>query len=259
MPRYALLVAYDGSDFCGWWRQPDQLSVAAHFDQAFARLGEATAAVLGAARTDAGVHAEGQVCHVDCKRVWQADELVHALNGQLGAAVSCLAAAAVADEWHACHAASGKTYRYELDVSRSPNPLRARFSWRPPKRPVLADLAALASVMPGERDWVAFARSSDYREDYVRLLQEVQWSAAQTQPQQQCYSCHVRGTGFTYHLVRSLVGAMIATATGQCTQRDFEQALAGTRSPAADFQAPAKGLCLESVHYDVAIDWIFQR
>lgn len=258
MPRYALRIAYDGSDFHGWWRQPQQRCVASHVDQAFARLQESAAQVLGAARTDAGVHAEGQVAHVDCARNWTCDELVHALNTHVDADVSCQAAAAVADDWHACHLSSGKTYRYEIDLAQSPDPLRARYAWRPPGKIKLEQLQEIVALIPGQRDWSAFARSADAREDFERTIYEMRCVQIDGTfgPRLQI---HVRGAGFTYHLVRSLIGAAVAVVTGRCQRRDLLTALAAQASPAADFQAPAKGLCLQQVHYEVEPDWVQQH
>ena len=216
------------------------------------------AEALGAARTDAGVHAEGQVAHVDCSRAWACDELVHALNTHLDSDVSCLAAAAVDETWHACHASSGKTYRYEIDAAQSPDPLRQRYAWRPPGKLHLDRLQELAARIPGERDWSAFARSADAREDYVRDIFQMQVAevAGTFGPR---FVFTVQGKGFTYHLVRSLVGAVIAVATQRCAEADLDAALRAQASEAANFQAPAKGLCLERVHYPEMLPWTQQR
>lgn len=254
MPRYALRIAYDGTDYCGWWRQPDRPSVASMFDAAFERIGEAGAEPMAASRTDAGVHAEAQVAHVACQRAWQPHALVHALNTQLPQDIACTAAAAVADDWHAVFTARGKTYRYEIDNGHSRNPLRQRYSWRPPGKPALAALQAVAALVPGDRDWSAFARSNDPREDYRRSITTVVWTADAER-----LLCHVSGAAFTYHLVRSLVGAMCACAGGQCEVSELKKALNGEVSRATDFQAPARGLCLEQVTYDPEPAWETQQ
>src|SRR3954468_4066245 len=138
MPRYALLLAYDGTAFAGWWRQPGARTVAGELDAAFARLGEPAAAPVGASRTDAGVHAEGQVAHVDLARAWRPRALADALARQLPDDVACLGVAPVADDWPAVHEVRPKTYRYALAVGAVRDPFwAARFAWRPPRAPSL--------------------------------------------------------------------------------------------------------------------------
>jgi tRNA pseudouridine38-40 synthase len=246
MPRYALLIAYDGTGFAGWWRQPGLRTVAGEFDAALARLGESSASPVGASRTDAGVHARGQVAHVDLSRIWETSTLQRTLAAQLPADCALRAVAPVGDDWHAVHGASGKTYSYSIDNGAIGDPFRTRHAWRPPFRLDLATLNGLAALIPGRRDWRGFARRGDHREaeDFVRTITAVGWRA-----DGDLLVCTVSGDGFVYRLVRSLVGALVATAHGGCSRADLDAALAGQESPAGHQQAPAHGLCLERVTY----------
>lgn len=251
MPRYALLIAYDGTDFAGWWRQAEGRSVGAVMDAAFARLGEPSACAVGASRTDAGVHARGQVAHVDCSRTWEVAELARALARQLPPDVVCRAVATVASDWHAVHAAHSKTYRYRLDVGATfphlfaPDPFLApRISWRLPFSIALDALQRAAQPVHGELDLSAFLRRGDHREDLRTQLAQIRWY-----DRGRYRLCTVRGSRFGYRLVRSLVGGMVATASGTVTLAQWVAALHGTVNPAAQQQAPATGLCLERVHY----------
>lgn len=251
MPRHALLIAYDGSAFAGWWRQKDRRSVAGELDAAFARLGEGSAAPVGASRTDAGVHARGQVAHVDLARDWSPVGLVAALASHLPTDCVCrAAAAAVGDDWHAVHNASGKTYSYTIDNGVVADPFLARTAWRPPFRLDVSGLHAAAALVPGDRDWSAFARRGDHRSDHRRRISDVAWRDDGGR-----LICTIAGDGFTYRLVRSLVGAMVACAHGTCAQDDLQRALSGERTPAAAQQAPAHGLCLEAVRYAQEPRW----
>ena len=250
MPRIALLIAYDGTRFAGWWRQKDERSVAGELDAAFRRIGEPEAAPVGASRTDAGVHARGQVAHVDLNRAWDPQLLVMALANHLPSDCVCRAAAPVADDWHAVHGALGKTYTYTIDHGQVADPFIAPFAWRPPYRVDAAALADLATLIPGKRDWSAFGRRGDHRDDHVRTIQDLRWHQDHHR-----LICTVRGDGFTYRLVRRLVGAMIATAHGGCTRDELVAALAGTPSNAGKQHAPALGLCLETVHYASEVAW----
>ncbi len=251
MPRYAVLLAYDGTAFNGWWRQPEARSVAGVLDVAFARLGEPQAAAVGASRTDAGVHARGQVAHVDCVRSWAADELRRALTRHLPTDVACNGVARVAEDWHAVHLASGKTYRYRVDMGAQPEPFLApRISWRLPFTVELAALQAAALILPGTHNMQAFARRGDHREDLHTQLHTVRWYDVD-----RYRIAQVRGTRFTYRLVRSLIGGMVAVAHGTATSGDWQRALDGEVTPAAQQQAPACGLCLERVHYQDPPRW----
>lgn len=245
--RFALLIAYDGTDFAGWWRQPGTRTVAGVFDEAFARIGETQAQVVGASRTDAGVHAQGQVAHVTTTRAWGADDLLRALATHLPSDVACRQVATVADTWDACHDASGKTYHYTIDHGEVADPFLARFAWRPPFRLDPERLLDAALGIAGERDWSGFSRRGETRHldgDLVRRIDRVTWSVTGAR-----LSCEVTGGGFTYRLVRSLVGAMVAVANGTCSRADLDAALAGQDSPAGRQQAPARGLCLMQVEY----------
>jgi tRNA pseudouridine38-40 synthase len=249
--RFALLIAYDGSDFAGWWRQPGRRTVAGVFDEAFARVGEADARVVGASRTDAGVHAQGQVAHVTTARDWQGDELRRALAAHLPPDVSCRAVASVMDDWDACHAAVAKTYRYTIDHSETADPFLARFAWRTPFRLDPARLVETATGIAGERDWSGFSRRGETRHldgDLVRRIDHVAWALDGTR-----LRCEITGRGFTYRLARSLVVAMVAVANGTCSRADLDTALAGGESSAGRQQAPARGLCLLRVAYAQAV------
>ena len=251
MPRVALRLAYDGSGFSGWWRQEHQRTVAGVLDAALHRLGEPLAAPVGTARTDAGVHARGQVAHSDLQRSWTADEMLRALARQLPGDVACTGVALVAPDWHACHLALGKTYSYHIDHGMIADPFRTRSAWRPPFRLNLDALQAASRTIPGTRDWSGFSRRGDYREDQVRCINTMTWSETPD-----TLRCLVRGAGFTYHLVRSLVGAAVAVANATCSLADLERSLAGADTPAGHQQAPAHGLCLECVHFAEEPAWV---
>jgi tRNA pseudouridine38-40 synthase len=251
VPRYALLLAYDGTGFAGWWRQPDQRTVAGELDVACARVGEDGAQAVGSSRTDAGVHACGQLAHVDLRRSWQPGRLAAALGRHLPPDVSCLAAAAVAPDWHAVHGVRRKTYRYRIDDGPAPDPFLARTAWRVPGHLDRELLTAAALPVPGKRDWAAFVRRGDHREDTVRRLRSCRW-----QHRDGALACDITADGFILHLARSLVGGMVAVARGAVGASDWEAALAGTPTEAARQMAPAHGLCLWKIVHGAPPSWI---
>jgi tRNA pseudouridine38-40 synthase len=249
MPRFALLLAYDGTDFAGWWRQPGRRTVAGELDAACVRIGEAGAEAVGASRTDAGVHALGQLAHIDLRRAWDPPRLLQALERQLPGDLALRAVAPVADGWHAVHGVRSKTYIYRIALR--PDPFLARIAWRPPGT-LDGDLLRRCAVLaPGRRDWAAFVRRGDHREDTACRLLSCRWMQGDGQ-----WCCHLRADGFIYRLARSLVGGMVLCARGGCTLADWKAALAGETTPAATQQAPAGGLCLERVVQRERVRWV---
>ncbi len=252
--RFALQLAYDGTDFAGWWRQPDARTVAESFDVACARFGEPNARVVGVSRTDAGVHARCQVAHVDMARDYTASRLLGILATHLPSDLSCYAVAEVSPDWHACYQARHKTYRYTIANGEIPDPFMARYAWRPPYRLDVTKLISASSGIAGKRDWCGFVKRGETRQsdgDLIRDIHRVAWSA-----HGDLLHCEVTGAGFTYRLVRSLVGAMVAVAHGTCRAQDLTEALAGKTTSASAQQAPACGLCLLSVCYDPEPTWV---
>ena len=244
--RLALLIAYDGTDFSGWWRQVDQPAVATVLDAACRRLGEPGEAV-GASRTDAGVHARGQVAHLDLVRSWDPAHFGRCLNRHLPPSVRVRAAAPVADDWHAVHDVRHKTYRYRLDVRACPDPFQARFAWAMPVDESV--LATVAGLVPGRRDWTALVRRDEWRADTVCQVLRCAW--------RHCggyVDCRISADRFVYRMVRSLVGAMVQVGRGGMTEADFAAMLAGEQ--ACPHQAPAQGLRLERIAYRHAPAWV---
>lgn len=250
MPRYALLLAYDGSDFAGWWRQPGLRTVAGDLDASFARIGEAGAEPVGSSRTDAGVHARGQCAHVDLRRNWEPGRLVLALGQHLAPDLACLAAARVADDWHAVHGVRRKTYRYRLDVGVVGDPMLARTAWRIPGLDVnLLQRAALQ--VPGRRDWTAFVRRGEHRSDTTCRVLACRWRGRVG-----VLSCDLSADGFIYRLVRSLVGGMVSVARGATPLDIWRRALAGETNGVARQQAPARGLHLLRIVHRQPPRWV---
>jgi tRNA pseudouridine38-40 synthase len=242
--RYALRLAYDGTGLAGWWRQPDQPSIASLVDHAFGHLGESAVQVVGASRTDAGVHARAQVAHVDLGRPWRIPDLVRGLNRHLPSGIVCTGAAPVAEDWHAVFGVAAKTYRYAVDLAAIPDPLQARWVWRPPYRLDPTLLPTLAHHVTTLQDAGGFRRRGDAREDLGLRIRDCRWHH-----QRDRWICSLTADRFTYRLVRSLVGAMLATAQGTCRHDDFIATLAGHDTPAGHQQAPAHGLHLWHVRY----------
>lgn len=251
MPQFALRLAYDGTDFAGWWRQPGLRCVASHVDQAGMAIGEPQLHSHGIARTDGGVHARAQIARVSCQRQWSAAAFCQALNRQLDGDCRCLGAAAVDQDWDLLGAADSKTYCYRCDSTAHGDPFQRRWAWRAPLGADWQLLQKAAHLLQGRHDFRCFLRRGDYRQDTVCNLEEVRW--LQEHGQRQCW---MRGNRFIYRLARSLVGCMWSIARGSSSLNDLEHALnQGVANPATQQQAPAHGLCLEQVSLIHELNW----
>jgi tRNA pseudouridine38-40 synthase len=249
MPAYAFLIEYDGASLNAW---SGTMGRAAQIAATLTLLGEPGVRLRGASRTDAGVHARGQVADVALRRDWEPGRLVVALNHRLPEGIVVRAAARVPDGWSAPAAAVAKTYRYRLDAGavRCAD-VRRLTAWRPPLPLDPGRLEACAALLPGTRDWRGFRRRGDDRDEaWTGTVTAARWRW-----RGRWWEFTVTGSGFRYRLVRSLVGGMVAVAGRGADLEDWAAALAGTATRASCHQAPARGLHLIRIRLDPAPDW----
>jgi tRNA pseudouridine38-40 synthase len=248
MRRLRLLLAYDGTDFAGWQVQPGQRTVQGVLAAALARLkGERPVSVRGAGRTDAGVHALGQVA--DCAFTGDLDDagLAHALSRMLPDDLRVLAVDTVSDGFHARRHARAKVYVYRVDRSAHGDPFLRRYAaWRPGELDLAALERGLAQI-PGRRDWSGFTAASCTVEDRVRTVFEARYGEESALGR-----FTFVGEGFLTHMVRNLVGTLLDVGRGRFAPARIGEVLeSGDRSLAGP-TAPAAGLFLERVVYENA-------
>ena len=247
-PRGVLLeVAYDGTAFHGWASQKNARTVEETVLGAVAAIDPRVRSLRGASRTDAGVHAEGQLVAFDTTREIPARGWVLGLNQHLPEDVAVRAARAVAPGYSPRFAARGKRYRYRvlIDPVREPA-LRAR-AWRVSELDVGA-MAAEAEAALGTHDFIAFRSSGDERENTVRTLSRV---AVEREANSRIVAVVVEGNAFLYNMVRILVGTMVDVGRGRLEAGAIARALASLERRQAGTTAPAHGLVLE--HVDVGL------
>lgn len=242
MPRYALLIAYHGGGFAGWAPQPGQRSVAGELAAALARLGD-PAQPVGASRTDAGVHALGQVAHVDLARPWEPARLRLALARHCPPDLAVRAVARVPEGWDARRGVRWKRYRYTLDLGAPPDPFLHDRAWAVGGLD-LQRLAAAAALAAGARDWRSFARRGEQRADTRCMLHACRWRRLGRR-----LVIDLVADAFIYRLARALVGGLVQVARGAIALDEWRRGLAGERVGAARQQAPARGLCLARIRY----------
>ncbi len=245
MPRFRLTLEYDGGPFAGWQRQAGASSVQGALEAALARLDPGAPAVQGAGRTDAGVHALGQVAHVDLARDWEPFRLAEAANAHLRPApVAVLRAERAADDFHARFDAVERRYLYRLLPRRAPLTLLRGRAWRP-KGALDADaMAEAAARLVGRHDFTTFRAAQCQAASPVKTLDALEIARAGDE-----VHVRARARSFLHSQVRSLVGTLVEVGAGRWTPERVAEALDARDRAACGPVAPADGLYLVSVRY----------
>lgn len=249
MARYRVLVAYDGTDFSGWQRQADRRSVQQTIEEALLPLspGGAPVDVNGSGRTDAGVHARGQVAHFDLAREIAGPSLRRALNDRLPEDVRVLRAEPAPPDFDARRSAHGKEYRYRVWNAEVADPVLRRYRLRVSRALDLAAMRRAAASFVGEHDFAAFTANPQRPvESTVRRVFSVEVAAEDDSPE---VEIRVSGEGFLYKMVRSMAGFLLAVGTGKERPEAVAEVLASRVRTARVESAPAQGLTLWRVWY----------
>lgn len=250
MPRYALVIEYHGGPFHGWQRQAGgQPTVQSAVEAALARIDPAAPAVAAAGRTDAGVHAAGQVAHCDLVRDWPPFRLAEALNAHLRPApVAVLAAARVAGTFHARFSAVERRYTYRLLARRAPLALGAGLAWQVRQRLDLQAMRQGAAHLLGRHDFTTFRAALCQAASPVKTLDALEIEAVAL-PFATEFRFHLRARSFLHSQVRSIVGTLERVGAGAWAPADVARALAARDRAACGPVAPPQGLCLTAVRY----------
>ncbi|MFV0474931.1 MAG: tRNA pseudouridine(38-40) synthase TruA [Pikeienuella sp.] len=245
MPRYMLTLEYDGAPFSGWQRQADRPSVQEAVETAVARLTGAEAHVQGAGRTDAGVHAMGQVAHVDLAREWDPFRLSEALNHHLRPApVAVVAAALAADDFHARFSAIERAYFYRIVNRRAPLTFERGTAWHVRGDLDAGAMAAAAKHLVGHHDFTTFRSSMCQAKSPVKTVDELT-----VERDGEEIAIHVLARSFLHNQVRSFVGTLERVGAGAWSPGDVKTALEARDRAACGPVAPPEGLYLVSVRY----------
>lgn len=251
MPRYALRIEYHGAPFAGWQRQSAQASVQGAIEAALDRLEPVQHLIAAAGRTDAGVHATGQVAHADMARDWDPFRLQQALNAHLRAVpVAVTGAVRVADDWHARFSATQRRYLYRMIVRRAPLTHEAGLAWRVPVPLDGAAMQAGADKLLGRHDFTTFRAKHCQADSPVRTLDRLDVTEVARIDGQE-FHFHLSARSFLHNQVRSIVGTLERVGMGALTPQDVADALAARDRNACGPVAPPEGLYLVGVGYPV--------
>lgn len=250
MRNIKLVLAYDGSDFSGWQVQPDAVTIQGTLASVIGRVTGENVLPQGSGRTDAGVHALGQVASFKTESPIPAGNLLKALNDILPASVRVLEAAEVDSEFHPRKSARAKTYRYRLYRADICPPFLARYVWHHPY-PLNEEAMEQAAVeVIGEHDFTSFAAVDPERGSEndprcnVRRISSSGWHREGDE-----FVYEVRGNGFLHHMVRNLVGTFVLAGKGTLSPSEMVRILEARNRCAAGATAPASGLYLVGVEY----------
>ena len=242
-----LTLAYDGTTLVGWQRQAEGQSVQGLLEDALARFEGAPVSVQGAGRTDAGVHARGQVASVRVTCRHDAPTLVRALNAQLPAHVRVLAIEDAGENFHARFSATGKHYHYQIRNAPLVLPFERAYVWHVPEPLDLVAMRAAAAELVGTHDFAAFRSSGTEVVDTVRTITQ---SELVPRDSSGLITYEVTGTGFLRHMVRAIVGTLVEIGRGQRDAGSIPALLASRDRGRAGATAPPHGLFLARVVYD---------
>jgi tRNA pseudouridine38-40 synthase len=261
--NWKITIAYDGSEFSGWQIQPGEVTIQGEIQDALRRVTGENPLPQGSGRTDAGVHALGQVASFALQAPIPPDNLRRALNRTLPDAIRILGAEKAPDTFHARHSATAKTYEYRVFREPLCPPFLARYV-HPCAWPMnLDDMQAAAKLLEGEHDFLSFAatdpdlaaRNPDMECDpgiptktSIRTVFSSVWEQRQTDAGA-LLVYRVRGNGFLHHMVRNFVGTLLDVGRGRTKADAIPGILAARARAAAGPTAPARGLFLHSVEY----------
>lgn len=243
--RYMLRVAYDGTEYCGWQIQPGLRTVEGTLKSALYKLMGAEVPMIGASRTDAGVHAEGNVAVFDCDTTIPADKIKYALNNLLPEDVVVVESKQVEADFHPRHCDCRKTYQYRILNTPLPDPNRRRNTYFYRGQLDMEAMREAAGYIVGEHDFVCFMASGSQVKDTVRTVYSLELDR-----KDDVITMTIQGNGFLYNMVRIIAGTLIMVGRGQMEPREVENIIDKRDRRGAGPTAPAKGLTLKVIEYE---------
>jgi tRNA pseudouridine38-40 synthase len=249
--NYKLTIQYDGTDFHGWQVQDNDRTIQGELERVIGTLEDAEVKVIGSGRTDAGVHAEGQIANVVLERPFSPERLRNAINGNLWRDIRIMKVEEAPNEFHARFSAVSKTYVYRIVNAPVMSPFLRRFALHESRPLDVGAMTAASRFLLGEHDWTAFSSARSDGEGRVRTVSdcviETHWDERAGAA---VIEFRISANGFLRYMVRSIVGTILEVGRGEKDSDTIQTAIiTGDRSLAGK-TAPAHGLTLFRVKYD---------
>ncbi len=249
MPTFKLTLAYDGTDFAGWQRQPSRRTVQGQLEAAIQRVTGQGSKCIASGRTDAGVHALGQVVSFSSDTQLPPEVLAKALNAELPEDMLVFSVARAPDDFHALRDAIRKRYRYVIEDGRLRDLYARRYLWHIYQRLDIEAMQAAAAPLVGRHDFASYETSGSSRQTTTRTLFDLTVERQHADLTERIV-IEVEADGFLYNMVRNIVGTLVAVGKGKQSVQWPEQVLALRDRTQAGMTAPPQGLYLVGVHYE---------
>lgn len=248
MKRILLRVAYDGTSFCGWQRQPRERTVEGVLNEALTHLLKEEIEVIGASRTDSGVHAYGNVAVFDTESRIPAEKIAYAVNQGLPCDVRVIRSMEVAPDFHPRHTDTRKIYEYVISEREIPLPTERLYSYPVHGHLELEKMRQAAVYFLGEHDFTSFCSTGTPVEDKVRTIYTLDINETILTEGRQLV-IHVEGNGFLYNMVRIIAGTLISVGFGRTAPEEIKAIIEAQDRKKAGPTAPAQGLFLVKIEY----------
>lgn len=249
--NFKLTIHYDGTEFHGWQKQGDLRTVQNELTRALNLIEGHEVVLHGSGRTDAGVHAEGQIANVVLSRDITPEKLQAALNGNIGADVRVVMVESMGEDFHARHSARHKTYVYRIVNNQVISPFWNRYACHEARLLDIESMKRVANLFIGTHDWTAFASAQSEAESRVRTITRLEViERNDLRAPGRIVEIIVAGDGFLRYMVRSIAGTLLAVGRGEMDDKVVIEAIEGGDRSLVAATAPACGLALVSVAYD---------
>lgn len=242
MPRYKILIEYEGTRYNGWQKQPKGITVQGEVEAALSRILGSEITIYGQGRTDSGVHALGQVAHFDTDNMLDIQKIKYALLGVLPKDIAVWHMEQVDETFHARFNAKSRHYRYQ--IATRPRPIMRNFTARVLKPIDMDVMVECATAISGEHDFESFTISSEEQPNGRCLVKRSDFEINDS-----LITYHIEANRFLRRMVRRLIGSMLQVGQGKWKKNDFLDLLDNPSKIRGGHAAPARGLILEEVIY----------